>query len=214
MIGRGGHSVPRRPAAVAVNPASDCRTEIDGLPPGPPTRLYDVQHLLRQRLVAPLPVNKPGYATPSEEAGPYHFNTADQYLQAHAVADPDLWAAKLAADQFVGADAIEYSANRDTFGFEALKFGSQAAAEDFHRVTLRSECATGTMTDVRTIPGTPGGLAYRYPAPGLPPPQASFVIGDTVVHVHICDCKDLPNLDRLTTSWAGEIALDMGANGH
>src|SRR6266404_2582507 len=92
VIGRGGHSVPRRPAAVAVNPVSTCRTQIDDLPPGPPTRLYDVQHLLRQRLVAPLPVNKPGYATPSEEAGPYHFNTADQYLQAHAVADPDLWA--------------------------------------------------------------------------------------------------------------------------
>ena len=186
---------------------SGCNAALAPVTPAATESRVDIARLVVEGSVAPLPV--PGHDRPNV-TDVDRFATAAEYVAGTRTVDPGLWHARMEADGFSGSAKAWYEVGPTSYGAEVLSFASPAAAATFHRATTDAACASGLVHEARTLP-LPGGISYLYALPGASPYRASFLAGESVVSLRICQCVSAPDHHLLVDQWADAVARQVGA---
>ena len=187
--------------------AGDCSAAIGAMSTRPSARRADVTQLVRSGGLGPMPL--PGHERPVV-SNVERFTDVDDYMASVTVVDAERWRAAMVAGGFRQSDHADYAVGRNLFVAGAYRFESPEGAIEFQQRTLQSVCDAGLMASALALDGLSGGLAFVDLRGGVPPFAATFVAGDTVVRLRICECVEAPDDLALATQWARVTADQVG----
>ena len=203
-----GAEVAEVRAPSVVPTPGGCGAAIDGMSDQPSARNADVAELVRTGGIGPLPV--PGHDRP-EVLNQEQYTGTEDFLSHLMVADPDEWREAMEDAAFQQSDHADYAVAGSAFSAASYRFASPRGAMEFQRATLRSFCDAGLMNDAASIDGVPGGLAYIDMRVGVPRFAATFVAGDTVVRLRVCECVAVDDDFAVVAEWARVSSRQAGA---
>jgi hypothetical protein len=185
---------------------SDCAGVLITLGSRSAARTVDIGPLVASGTIAPLPV--PGDERPTVTKLD-EFSDAGDYVADTRTVAPSVWLQAMEEHGFVSSTKSWY--NGTAYGAEVLRFRSPAGAAAFHRVTSEAICRSGLMYEARPLASLAGGFSYEYALQGASPYRASFLAGDSVVNLRICECVEAPDDHALVEQWAEAVARQVGA---
>jgi hypothetical protein len=162
----------------------------------------DFTSLLRAAQLPALPVRGFEHVPPDVPVGGYP--DIDSYLRATPVLDPEWTRHVFTQNGFVAAHAAGFTKGGSYYAAEGIRFRDRAAAEDYQRSELLDLCMHGIVSKLRRIRGVPGGFSFVR-MDGRMPNRAYLVIGDTAIHLNICSCVGVDDLQTLAERWARRI---------
>ncbi|MBV9411495.1 MAG: hypothetical protein JO148_07860 [Acidimicrobiia bacterium] len=198
------------PAAAQNSTELPCKQTIDSLSSRNSRRSFDIGGLIQAGTFPALPL--PGFERPSV-AALGHYGTAREYFDA-AIDPNDPTSAQLqqllVQNGFVSADLVQFENAGSTYGAIVLQFTAASGARTFNQQMLLDECGAGYLHYAQAIPRLTGGMDYQVESAG-PPFRATFVAGDSVVRLNICECVQAPDDQALVGQWAQAVASAVGA---
>jgi hypothetical protein len=110
-----------------------------------------------------------------------------------------------ARNGYIVAEAAGFTVGDNHYGAEGLQFRDSASADDYNRSDIMDLRRYGSVASLRRIPGIADGVSFIR-EDGLAPYRAYLVIGDTVIHLNICSCVTVSDLQSLAERWALRVA--------
>ena len=129
----------------------------------------------------------------------------DSYIHATPLASPSCTRQLFERDGYVVAEAEGFTLGDNRYGAEGLQFRDERDADDYNRDDIMDLCNHGSVASLRRIPGVADGVSFIR-EDGLTPYRAYLVIGDTVIHLNICSCVTVRDLQSLAERWALRVA--------
>jgi hypothetical protein len=132
------------------------------------------------------------------------YPTIDLYVDNTPLIDPAQTRQLLEDNGFVVAEAAGFSHGGSRYGVEGIQLGNSPVADRYNKSDVLLLCEHGLVSNLRAIRGVPGGISFVR-TDGRSPYRAYFVTGDTVVHLNICSCVGVDDLQALAERWARAI---------
>ncbi|MDQ1449463.1 MAG: hypothetical protein QOC79_2434 [Actinomycetota bacterium] len=158
--------------------------------------------LMRTLQLPALPA--PGFESVRPEIPLGRYPNIDSYIQYTTLPSPSRTRELFQRDGYVVAEATGFTLGEDHYGAEGLQFRNRASADDYNRTDILDLCGQGVVEGLRPIPGVADAFSFVL-TDGLTPYRAYLVIGDTVIHLNICSCVTVPDLQSLAERWATRV---------
>jgi hypothetical protein len=197
---------PRGPAL--QQPRSEtiahCKRTIRSLS-SPPAMRTDADFITLMRTLQLPSLPAPGFASLQPELPLGRYPDIDSYIHATPLVSASRTRQLFERDGYIVAEAAGFTLGDNHYGAEGLQFRDSASADEYNRTDIIDLCTYGSVDNLRRIPGVVDGVSFIR-EDGLTPYRAYLVIGDTVIHLNICSCVTVSDLQSLAERWALRVA--------
>jgi hypothetical protein len=183
-----------------LNTLASCTRIIRSLS-SPPSMRRDADFITLIRTLRLPSLPAPGFESVQPELPLGRYPDIESYIHYTPLPSPSRTRELFQRDGYVVAEASGYTIGEDHYGAEGIQFRDAAGANDYNRSDITDLCDQAAVMNLRRIPGVADGLSLVR-TDGLSPYRAYLVIGDTVIHLNICSCVTVSDLQSLAERWA------------
>jgi hypothetical protein len=188
---------------------AECGRVLDSLASPPPVRVDgDFISLIRSLNTPALPV--PGYENVRPNLPLGRYPDVESYVRADRVVGVDVSSQLLAQNGYVVAEAEGFTHGGSQYGAEGIQFRNSGGADNYNHMQVLQLCRSGLVSNIRLIRGVADGLSLTRTDEDMSA-RAYLVIGNTLVHLNICSCVGVRDLQTLADQWARRVEARSAA---